>query len=76
MLETETKTFEQKLPELIKTDSGKFVLIKEDQIYGTYAAMADALKAGYEKFRDQPFFVRQIIVTQQPMNFTNNYLLA
>ena len=41
MLEKETKYFETKLPELVKTDSGKFVLIKDDQLYGTYTAMAE-----------------------------------
>ena len=42
MLEKETKIFEAKLSELVKTDSGKFVLIKEETIYGTYVSIADA----------------------------------
>ena len=50
MLEKETKTFEQKLPELLTTDVGKFVLIKEEQVIGVFAAMEDALISGYEKF--------------------------
>lgn len=29
MLELETKTFEAKLPELLKTEKGRFVLIKK-----------------------------------------------
>jgi hypothetical protein len=59
MLETETKTFEDRLPELIKTDVGKFVLIKDDKVVGTYSAIQDALKDGYEKFKGQAFlFVR------------------
>lgn len=73
MLEKETKIFENKLSELIKTDMGKFVLIKDEQVVGTFEAMFDALKSGYEKFKDQPFFVRQILATQQPLNFVNNY---
>lgn len=75
MLEKETLVFEQNLPELIKTDLSKFVLIKDDQIIGTFVAIFDALKAGYEKFRDQPFFVRQVLPAQQPLNFANNFLL-
>lgn len=55
MLEKETKYFETKLSELVKTDMGKFVLIKDEQIYGTYAALIDALKVGYEKFRENLF---------------------
>ena len=76
MLEKETKTFEQTLPELVKTDLGKTVLIKDEKVVGTYAAILDALKAGYEKFKDQPFFVRQIVPIQQPLNFANNYLFV
>lgn len=76
MLEKEVITFEQKLPELVKTDMGKYVLIKEEQVIGTFAAIIDALKSGYEKFKDEPFFVRQILPTQQPLNFANNYFLA
>ena len=75
MLERETKIFEAKLAELVKTDSGNFVLIKEETICGTYVSIADALKAGYEKFKTQSFFVRQIVPAQQPLNFSNNYLL-
>jgi hypothetical protein len=74
MLEKEAKTFEQKLPELLKADMGKFALIKEDQIVGVFSAIADALSYGYEKYNDQPFFVRQVLPTQQPLNFVNNYL--
>lgn len=76
MFEKEIKIFEQKLPELIKTEVGRFVLIKDDQIIGTFEAIVDALKSGYEKFKDQPFFVKQILPTQQPLNFANNYLFV
>jgi len=74
MLEKEVKAFEQKLPELLKTDIGKFVLVKEDKIIGTFAAMADALSYGYEKYSNQSFFVREILPTQEPLNFTYHRL--
>ena len=76
MLEKETKTFEQKLSGLLKTDIDKYVLIKEDQIIGVFAAEIDALSYGYEKYMDQPFFIRQILPIQQPLNFTNNYFFC
>lgn len=75
-LEKETALFENKLPELIKTDNGKFVLIKEENVIGTFAALADALKSGYEKFKDQPFFVKQILPAQPPLNFANNSFMV
>lgn len=76
MLEIEAKLFEQKLPELIKSDVGKFVLIKDDQIIGTFEALGDALKKGYEMFKSKPFYVKQILFAQHPLDFSNNYLLV
>jgi hypothetical protein len=76
MLEREQNTFEQKLPELLKSNLGKFVLIKGDQVIGTYVAIDDALNIAYDKFKSEPFFVRQILAIQQPLNFTNNYMLV
>ena len=74
MLEKEQSIFEQKLPELLKSHSGKFVLIKGNQVIGTYTDIDDALNIGYEKFKTEPFFVRQILAIQQPLNFANNYM--
>jgi hypothetical protein len=76
MLEKESTTFNEKLSELLKTDINKFVLIKEDKIIGTFTAIDDALNYGYEKYREQPFFVREILPLQQPLNFSNNYLFC
>ena len=69
MLELETNTFEQKLSELLTSDAGKFVLIKEDRIIGIFVAMEDALVYGYEKYLDQPFFVNEILPTQESAKF-------
>jgi len=69
MLEKETEVFNQKLPELVKTELGRFVVIKEDSVIASFSAIVDALSYGYEKFRDQPFFVRQVSLTQQPLEF-------
>ena len=76
MLEKETKYYEMKLPELVQTNVGKFALIKGEQLIGTYDALNDALKSGYEKFKDKPFLVKQIVPAQQPLNFANNYLFV
>jgi len=76
MLEQEAKTFEQKLPDLLQSDTGKYVLIKGDLVIGTFVAVVDALGYGYEKYKEQPFLVRQILPAQQPLNFANNYLFC
>jgi hypothetical protein len=73
MLERESKFFEERLPQLILTDKGRFVLIKGEQVIGTYAAVEDALRSGYAQFRDSPFFVRQVLPTAHPLSFSNHF---
>jgi hypothetical protein len=76
MLEKELHTFEEKLPELIKTDLGKFVLIKDVNVCGTFTAREDALKHGYQKFNKDAFFVRQILPGKQVLDFSNNQFVV
>ena len=76
MLENEVKTFEQELPNLLKSDVGKFALVKETQIVGVFAAIADALSYGYEKFKEKPFFVREITPVQEPFDFSYHRLFC
>ncbi|MDR2585191.1 MAG: hypothetical protein LBC84_03080, partial [Prevotellaceae bacterium] len=57
ILEKESNTFDSKLSELLKSDTGKYVLIKGDKVVGIYAAITDALGYGYKKYKDQSFFV-------------------
>ena len=58
-LETELATYHAKLPEL-KADEGKFVLIHGSEVAGIFTSWDDALKIGYEKFKLDPFLVKQI----------------
>ena len=74
MLEKEAITFEQNLPELLKSDTGKFALVKEDQVIGVFAAITDALSYGYEKYNRQAFFVREITPIQEPLDFSYHRL--
>jgi len=73
VLAIETKFFESKLPELVRTDVGRYVLIKGEEIKGVFESQWDAIKAGYEKFKGDAFFVKQILAVQQPLNFSNNF---
>jgi len=62
VLKTEIETFRRKLPELLDDNANqdRYVLIKGDEIIGIFTEEEDALKAGYIKFEDDPFLVRQI----------------
>jgi hypothetical protein len=75
MLEKESAYYENVLSQLLKSDLGKFVLIKNEKVYGTYDTIKDALKSGYEKFKAESFFVKEIQPVEQPLNFANNYYL-
>ena len=55
----ELATYTSRLPEL-QANSGKFVLIKDDQIEGIFDTYADALNVGYQKFKLDKFLVKQI----------------
>lgn len=76
MLELETKIFEEKLPQLLKTDNGKFVLIKNENVIGTFVTIKDALRAGYQKFPNDAFFVRQISEIPHTLNLASQILLV
>jgi hypothetical protein len=68
-LEKEVETYNAKLPELLGS-IGKFVVIKGDAIEGIYDTYADALKIGYERFKLEPFMVKQIAPAEQVQFFT------
>jgi hypothetical protein len=58
-LEKELATYHARLPEL-KADEGKFVLVHGDEVAGVFTSSEDAIKIGYEKFKLEPFLVKQI----------------
>lgn len=65
----ELAAYAAKLSEL-QQHSGKFVLIKEDKIEGVFDSYADALKFGYDRFKLEPFLVKQIAPSERVLFFT------
>jgi len=64
-LEKELETYRLKLPEL-RAEEGKFVLIHDQEVVGTYTSYEDAIKAGYAKYGvSSPFLVKQIQANEQ-----------
>jgi hypothetical protein len=72
-LEKELATYNAKLPDLIE-HQGKFVLIHGDDVVDFYVAYEDAIKAGYEKFKLEPFLVKQVCMTETVHQFTRNIM--
>lgn len=68
-LQAELVTYRTRLPELLK-ESGKFVVIRGDEILGTYTAYEDALAAGYKAYKLEPFLVKKVAAFE-PVNFSS-----
>ncbi len=64
-LEKEMATFRAKLEELKAKHEGKFVLIHGDDLVDVFSSYDDAIKAGYAKFRLDPFLVKQVHAMEQ-----------
>ena len=63
-LEKELETYREKLKGLLAQE-GKFVLIHQAEIAGTFDTYADALSEGYKLFKLEPFLVKQIQTVEQ-----------
>lgn len=70
-LETELQTYKDRLTELSASE-GKFVLIRGSDVAGIFDTYADALSAGYERFKLAPFLVKQISSTEVLAYFTRD----
>ena len=58
-LETELATYKSRLHEW-KEHEGKFVLIHGTDVVEFFSSYEDAIKVGYDKFKLEPFLVKQI----------------
>ena len=68
-LEKEVETYQRELPSLLK-DEGKFVVIHESEVEGSFDTYDDALKIGYDKFGLKDFLVKKIEASERVLFFT------
>jgi hypothetical protein len=62
--ETELKTYQKLLPELLQNE-GKFVVINGEKKLGIYDTYSEALSAGYKEYgANAQFFVQKITPVQ------------
>jgi hypothetical protein len=59
MLETERDYFDKHRDDLLRQYPGKFVVIKEEQLLGSYDTIQDALAAGAREFGMVSFLVKR-----------------
>jgi hypothetical protein len=70
-LEQEIATFERELPRLLKeakewAPARQFALVKGDTVDSTWDTEADAVRAGYRLFGEEPFLVRKVEAEPAP----------
>jgi hypothetical protein len=67
VLEKEIETFRRELPNYAD-QAGKFLLIRDSEVLGVWAAYEDALKEGYRACGvNQPFLVKKIELVETPL---------
>jgi len=74
MLEKELETYERNRAQLVGKAKGKYALVKESEIVSVFDSESDAIRAGYERFGNVPFLVKQIVEIETPENFTSNLM--
>lgn len=74
ILSKEIETYEKNKQKLLKESSGKFVLIKGEEIINVFDTSSDAIKVGIDKFGNTPFLVKQILEIEPTQNFTSNLI--
>ena len=68
-LQTELEYFQKHKQEYLKLYKGQFVLIKGEQLAGTYTTEAEAYGAGLEKFGNTPFFIKQVLDDDETVSY-------
>lgn len=74
-LETELQTYDENKRSLLATAPGKFALIHDGDVVGTYDTRNDAISAGYDKFGNTAFLVKEITEIDPPQTFISNVLI-
>jgi hypothetical protein len=69
-LKTAIATYDDNLEDWLKNNlAGKFVLIHQTEVAGTYVSERDAINEGYRRYRNVPFLVREILPTEKRLSF-------
>ncbi len=74
VLDAELEAYAAHRDELLGSHVGKFVLLKDEDVIGVFDTKPDAIRAGYERFGNVPFLVKQVIQVEAPQNYTSNLL--
>lgn len=73
-LREEIETYFGIKTEYLEKAPGKFLLIKGSEVMDVFESQKDAIKAGYEKFGNEPFLVKEVLEVEPELDFTGNIL--
>jgi hypothetical protein len=65
MLEKERQYFSEHHAELLSRHLGKIVLIKDEELVGSFNTIEEALAEGARRFGLTPFLVREVSATEE-----------
>ena len=68
--ERELSFFERQRMQLLSRAKGKIALIKGEELVGIYDTENEAVRAGYQRFGNEPFLAKLIAEADIPLNFT------
>jgi hypothetical protein len=68
-LACELELYDENRERLLGESLGKYVLIHDREMVGTYDTEADAVAEGYRRFGNVPFLVKLIAPVEEPANF-------
>ena len=68
MLDTERQFYSDNLAKWLGQYPGKFVLVKDQELIGTFDTDEDALTEGARRFGLKPFLVRRVQERQEEVN--------
>lgn len=66
VLSRELRTYRKSLPELLGSSTGKWVLIHDDQLMGTFESRTDAINQAYRTLGNVPFLVKEVVSVEVP----------
>ena len=72
VLATEIKTYQKEKERLLSRPGPCFVLIKGEEVIGTYRAEEDAFDVAFNRFGNEPFLVKEVIRDEAAVVFSNS----
>lgn len=70
-LEIETETYKRERARLLlEGNEGKYVVIKGENVLGTYCTLGDALRAGYDRYNLEEFLCKKVQEHERPLHFS------